>query len=246
MTTVEQLPGFRRRFKVRPAPGCVHAEVEDDFHCMSVTLNHDSITATAVTAQLHRAPWSTCPGAAANCESTFTGLALKAFPARGDKTSNCTHLYDLALLAAAHALDEDALVYDIFVSDPVAEVRQAAISRNGERVLAWSDSKFRILEPAELAGMQLLEMRAWIDALEPSRQEAARLLRWGSVIAHGRTIPLAQQSDARRMPPNCFTFQPQRAAVAQRIGLIRDFSDGRIQPLETHVAGASCAAATST
>ncbi|MBP6725484.1 MAG: DUF2889 domain-containing protein [Halioglobus sp.] len=246
ITAVEQLPGFRRRFKVTPAPGVVSAEVEDDFHCMSVTLNHDGITATSVKAQLQRAPWSTCPGAVASCESTFTGLALKAFPARGDKTSNCTHLYDLALLAAAHALDDAVLVYDIFVSDPVAEVRQAAIFRNGERVLTWSDRKFRILEPAELAGLQLLDMRAWIDALDPPRQEAARLLRWGSVIAHGRTIPLVEQSDARRMPPNCYSFQPERAAVAKRIGLIRDFSDGTIQPLETRGAGASCPTAANT
>jgi hypothetical protein len=199
--------------------------MEDDYHCMRVTLRHDNNTALSVQAEMIRAPWSTCPGAMQVCESTFTGLALAAFPGRGAKSSNCTHLFDLALLAAAHALDEDALTYDILVSDPVEDIRRAGIWRNGEPVLAWSDSNFRLLEPAEVAGVHLLDMRAWIDSLEPPRQEAARLLRWGSVVAHGGTIPIEQQSDARRMPPNCYTFQPERAPQARRIGAIRDFSD---------------------
>jgi hypothetical protein len=33
------------------------------------------------------------------------------------------------------------------------------------------------------------------------------------------------------MPANCYTFQPERAAVARRVGLLRDFSDGSEVPL---------------
>ena len=62
---------------------------------------------------------------------------------------------------------------------------------------------------------------------------AARLLRWGAILAHGRQIPLERQSDPRRMPPNCYTFQPQRLAQVQRIVAIRDFSRGGAQPLES-------------
>jgi len=228
----EHLPGYRRRFRLTPSPGRVCCALEDDYHCMSVIILHDNVTALSVKAEMVRAPWTTCPGAIDKCESTFTGIALVAFPTRGEKTSNCTHLFDLALLAAAHALDGEPLVYDIAVSDPVAGVRRAEIWRNGESVLAWSDSKMRLIEPAELAGMALLDMRLWIDSLDHPRQEAARLLRWGSMIAHGRTIPIEEQSDARRMPPNCYTFQPERAPQAKRIGAIRDFSDGRTQPLD--------------
>jgi len=77
----------------------------------------------------------------------------------------------------------------------------------------------------------LLALGDWIASLDEEDAELARLLRWANVIANGRQIPLAQQSDAQAMPPNCFSFQPARAAIAQRIGLIRDFSLGEATPL---------------
>jgi hypothetical protein len=228
---LEQLPGFRRRFRITPRPGLVLSEVEDDFHCMQVTLRHAGGVATAVEPFMIRAPWTTCPGAVEQLRQTFTGVALQAFPARADKSANCTHLFDLALLAAAHAFDGEPLVYDILVSDPVDGRRRAELRRNGSVVLGWAESGLRLLEPAELAGLGLDKMRPWIDSLDAPRQEAARLLRWGNMLANGRIIPLERQSDASRMPANCYTFQPQRAPEARRVGLIRDFSRGAAQPL---------------
>jgi len=178
-----------------------------------------------------RAPWSTCPGAVQQLEQTFTGVALDAVASRGDKQSNCTHLHDLAVLAAAHAFDAEPTVYDILVCDPVDGIRRAELRRNGTAVLNWTERAFRIVEPAELAGTALDKLRPWLDTLEPLQREAAVLLRWGNMLANGRTIPLERQSDASRMPPNCYTFQPERAAHARRIGAIRDFSTGAAQPL---------------
>ena len=63
-------------------------------------------------------------------------------------------------------------------------------------------------------------------------REAAKLLQWGAIIAHGRMIPLENQSDATRIPPNCYTFQPERAVHAKRVGRIIDFSASERQPLE--------------
>ncbi|MFP5306390.1 MAG: DUF2889 domain-containing protein, partial [Gammaproteobacteria bacterium] len=97
----------------------VRSEVEDDYHCMRVTVRHDGMAATAVEGEVLRAPWTTCPGAAEQLRQTFSGVALRDFAARGEKQANCTHLHDLATLAAAHALDSAPLVYDILVSDPV-------------------------------------------------------------------------------------------------------------------------------
>lgn len=199
---------------------------------MSVTVHHDGKTATSIEPVLMRAPWTTCPGAVAQLERSFTGIELAAFASRGEKQINCTHLHDLAVLAAAHAWDREPLSYDILISDPVEDRRRAELRRNGVPILGWTESGFRILEPEELAGVTLDRMRPWIDTLDPERQEAARLLRWGNMIANGRTIPLGKQSDATRMPPNCYTFQPHRAIVAKRVGLIRDFSDGSAEPLE--------------
>ncbi len=229
--SLEQRPGFRRRFRLTPGSGSVCCQVEDDYHCMSVVVRHDGATARAVEATMHRAPWTTCPGAERQLQETFTGVALADFPARGGKRANCTHLYDLALLAASHAHDREPLVYDILVSDPVDGVRQAALRRDGETLLGWAEAGMEIVRPPALAGRKLLDLQSWIGELEPPLQEAARLLRWGNLLANGRSIPLEQQSDATRMPPNCYTFQPQRREQARRVGEIRDFSRQGPEPL---------------
>jgi len=218
-------PGFWRRFRIAPAPGRVYGELEDDFHCMSVDIAHDGRVATAVHAGQSRAPWSTCPGAVEVCERTFTGIALAEFPARVRvKAANCTHLFDLAVLAAAHARDTAALQYDIRVADPVGGERSAVIYRDGEELLAWRDAGATVVAPAAIAGTRVKDLDAWIATLAPPLQEAAKLLRRASLIAHGRTIPMARQSDASRLPPVCYSFQPERAVVARRIGASRDFS----------------------
>lgn len=230
-TAIDELPGFRRRFRITPSAGQVSCELEDDFHCMAVVVHHDGEIATAVEPQMIRVPWTTCPGAVEQLRSTFTGVALAAFAERGEKTANCTHLFDLALLAAAHAFDTETLVFDILVADPQDGQRRVELRRDGQTLLGWTEAGFRIVEPAELAGMSIDKLRPWIESLDPQRQEAARLLRWGNMLANGRIIPLERQSDATRMPPNCYSFQPQRAAVAKRIGVIRDFSRGEGEPL---------------
>lgn len=232
--SVDQTPGFRRRFRITPADGRVLCEVEDDYHRMNVTVHHDGVIATRVQAELLRAPWTTCPGAPTQVEKTFSGIPLLAFPERGEKKANCTHLYDLAVLAAAHALDPQVLIYDILVSDPIEGHRSAELRRNNLVLLSWKELDGKIVEPSEMAGLTVWTLNPWIDSLDPELREAARVLRWGAVLAHGRLIPMEKQSDASRMPANCYTFQPARAAVAQRIVDIRDFSDGKTQPLQSN------------
>jgi hypothetical protein len=230
--TLDQSPGFRRRFRITPAAGWVRAEVEDDFHCMNVTIRHRDGVATAIEPVVVRAPWSTCPGAVAQLEQTFANVRLDEFATRGEKLTNCTHLHDLATLGAAHAFDPEALVYDVFVSDPVNDHREAQLRLNGVMLMRWILRGFRVVEPAELGGVTLDKLGRWISSLDPQLQEPARVFRWGTMIASGRTIPMEQQSDATRMPGNCYTFQPQQALRAKRIGEIRDFSQGTAQPLE--------------
>lgn len=233
LNSIDQLPGFRRRFRITPSSGRVLCEVEDDYHCMSVAVDHDGTIATRVHAELVRAPWTTCPGASAQIEKTFTGVPLLAFAERGEKKTNCTHLHDLALLAAAHALDKEATIYDILVSDPIEGQRSAELRRDGTAVLAWKELNGNIVEPAAMAGLTVWTLNPWIDSLSAEQREAARLLRWGAVLAHGRMIPMEKQSDASRMPANCYTFQPARGVEARRIVDVRDFSSGTVQPLES-------------
>jgi hypothetical protein len=231
---LEELPGFRRRFRITPSGDRVQTEVEDDFHCMSVIVHHDGAIATAIEPEMGRVPWTTCPGAVEQLQQTFTGVALKDFARRGEKQANCTHLHDLAILAAAHAFDPAPLVYDILVSDPVDGKRRAELRCDGVTMLGWTEAGFRLVEPAEAAGLAFDQLRTWTDSLDPKQQEAARLLRWANMLANGRIIPLEQQSDATKMPPGCYTFQPQRASQAKRVGVIRDFSNGASEPLGEH------------
>ena len=78
----------------------------------------------------------------------------------------------------------------------------------------------------------MFKLRGWIDGLAGVEQEAARLLQWGTIIAHGRAYGIDRISDASKMPPNCYTFQPDNKAVAKRVGAVFDFSQGRISPLD--------------
>jgi hypothetical protein len=231
---IDNLPGYRRRLRVTPSSGRVLAELEDDYHRMAVRVHHDGHAATAVHPVMDRAPWSTCPGAVAVLEQTFLGVALENFASRGDKRANCTHLHDLAVLAAAHAFDTAPTVFDILVSDPVAGRSEAELRRDGITVLDWSVVKGRIIAPAPVAGLDLDNMRNWIESLDPDTQEAARLLRWGTMVAHGRTLPAGWATGTGNMASRsrCFTFQPHKAGEAKHVGAIRDFSRGTARPLD--------------
>lgn len=229
---LDQRPGYRRRIRIEPAAGRISAALEDDYHCMSVVLDHADGVIAKVTPEMARWPWTTCPGARLKLQQTFTGCALADAASRGEKSTNCTHLHDLALLAAAHAGDAQPTTYDIVTSDPVTGRSETELRVNGAPMLRWVIENFKIVEPQDIAGLTLLQLSKWIASLPAPQQEQARVLRWGSIIAHGRAIPLQQQSDAHKYPANCHTFQPENAAHAKRIGEIRDFTPGGPQPLE--------------
>jgi hypothetical protein len=224
-------PGFRRRIVVAARPGAVAAMLEDDIHCLAVTLRHAAGRVTRIEPLFARAPWTTCPGAMARLRETFEGQPLHAVTARRDKQANCTHLHDMAVLAAAHAAALGTVQYDILATDPVDGARRLELRRDGALLLAWEERGGVLAAPAAIAGRTLLTLRDWIAGLPAGEREPARLLQWASLVAHGRTMPLEAQSDATAMPPNCYTFQPERAVHAVRNGARRDFSDGSAVPL---------------
>ena len=225
-------PGFRRRVQVWARPGAVAALLEDDIHCLAVILRHDGERVMAIEPTFSRAPWSTCPGATAKLVETFAGLPLSEVTARRDKKQNCTHLHDMAVLAAAHADGSGDFVYDIVATDPQAGRRSLELRRDGALLHAWTEHNGVLTAPPEIAGQTLLSLRDWIAGLTGVEQEAARLLQWSSIVAMGRTMPMEQQSDATAMPPNCYTFQPERAVSARQLGIRRDFSEGNDAPLD--------------
>lgn len=232
MSRASDLPGYRRRIRIEAREGVALAMLEDDIHGLAVTLRHDGRTVTSVEPLVDRMPWTTCPGAAAKLIETFTGVPLAEVTSRREKKANCTHLHDLAVFAAAHAGERGGLVYDVFVSDPIDGERVLELRRDGAPVLEWVERDGRLVAPAAIAGQVLFTLRDWINALgSEAEREAARVLQWASMVAHGRTMPLEEQSDAAALPPNCYTFQTERAVHAVRNGERREFSDGSRVPL---------------
>jgi hypothetical protein len=232
MSRAADLPGYRRRIRIEAREAAVLAMLEDDIHALAVTLRHDGEMVTAVEPLVDRMPWTTCPGAQAKLVETFAGVPLAEVTARREKKANCTHLHDLAVLAAAHARTPGSLVYDVFASDPVAGERILELRRDGVSVLEWTERDGVLVAPAAIAGQILFTLRDWINALEDEAvREAARVLQWASMVAHGRTMPIDEQSNAAALPANCYTLQPERAVQAVRNGKRFDFSDGSRVPL---------------
>ncbi|WP_414900226.1 DUF2889 domain-containing protein [Sphingomonas flavalba] len=225
-------PGFRRRILVLPARGQVTAELEDDYHRMTVTLSHAEGIVVSVAAEMQRWPWTTCPGAVAQLSRTFVGRALSAVAGAGKKNRNCTHLYDLTLLAARHAADVGHAAYDVTVLDPVDGVAQATLRLNGRELLRWSLARDLFVDAA-MQGRRLGELRDWIATLDSGTAEAARILRWATMMSRGRRIEIPERaSDSKLRSGVCYTFQPDVARHAlHTIGTIVGFAELGTEPL---------------
>ncbi len=206
-------PGYRRRILIEPGTGVVRAELEDDYHRMVVTLIHENGVVTKVASEMKRSPWTMCPGAMHQLEATFTGVPLAGFAKRGEKTSNCTHLHDLALFAAAHADETAPVAYDILITDAVAGMREASVARNGKPLLHWvlqgEPGREAFTAPAELAGLPMDRLNEFIATQDRPSAEAIRILRWASMVAQGRPLEMPAGMSATAFPSgSCYNFQP--------------------------------------
>lgn len=228
---IDDQPGYRRRIMIDAAEGVSWAMLEDDFHSMAVTLHHDGRKVLSLEPVMERAPWTTCPGAVAQLCRTFAGVTLAEVNARREKRSNCTHLHDLAVLAAAHARDRGTFVYDVLVSDPVEGRRRLELRRDGAVVFQWVEQDRLLVEPLDLAGLSLATLRDWIASLPEEKREAARVLQWAAMVGRGRAIMGEMTSRKVDRPADCYAAQPERVEEARRIGEWIDFSSGDTRPL---------------
>ena len=226
-------PAFCRRVLIEPMPGCVIAELEDDWHRMVVTVRHDGRVASTVEGEMIRWPWTTCRGAIPRLAETFGGVALADFARRGEKTTNCTHLHDLAVFAAGHAHGTGPVAYDVAVTDPPEGQRSARVLRNGAKAMEWTLTGSDLLAPDELAGQTLFSLNDWIARLDPAGKETARILRWAAILAFGRAMDMPEGMSATAFAGGaCFTFQPGVAEEAvRRPDVPRDFSQTDTSPM---------------
>jgi len=215
---------YRRVLRLLGAEGRVVADMEDDFHRFRVTLAHDGARVVRVEAEAFRFPWSECAGAVGVLRG-LEGIPLSARPRaasqHADPRANCTHLFDLAALAVAHAAERRASRrYDIEIPDRRDGRTRARLARDGAPLLDWELDGTDLVSPPPYAGRTLRggAFLLWAErSLDPDAAEAALALRRTCFISMGRARDLDAADDAgvylAWAPGSCHTMT---AGVADR------------------------------
>lgn len=227
-------PGFWRRIEVCPSKNVVVAGVEDDAHRFRLRLAHDGETITGAEAHTDRFPYTTCPGAGAFLVEQVIGMRLDAIAQR-DPRLHCTHLFELALLAAAHAGDPSAKRFDLQVADRLAGRMRARLLENGALALEWLLEGTCIQAPNEWRGRDLRELSRWKRDLPSDVAARASMLRRAVQIAGVRTAPMVQRATDRGVSRlgACYTYQSSRVGDALQSSTERvDFSGASEGPLQ--------------
>lgn len=229
------LPLFRRSIRLHAKAGAgdalrVRAALEDDFHHFRVELRSLGGVVSAITAQAPRHPYSLCPSAAQSLQ-LLVGTALTrqahALGKAVDPREQCTHLLDLAGLAAAVAArGVRERRYDIEVPLRQGGRTQAWLARDGVPLLCWDVLELAVTGPDPYTGFDLRQgMARWALAHLPEDEaEAALVLRRCAAISMGKGKPLDAQRHANATG-RCYAQQPERAPLALRqVGSTWDFT----------------------
>jgi hypothetical protein len=235
---------YRRRIRVENYPQRVVAELEDVTHAFRLTLHHDGRVVNDVTAQPIRYPFDTCPGAVDRLRPLL-GMPLAADARSLRETlqpgQNCTHLYDLALLAIAHAArTERQRLFDIAVPDERENGALLELNRDGATVHQWLVQNHRIVEPVELAGNPMMQgFFQWASkAFSEDLLESALVLQRGYFVAQVRRSDYmhagGRPAAADNMPDGaCYTYNsPVVHTAVHTYGMARDFSASAEQLLK--------------
>lgn len=224
---------FRRRLHWRAMQGHVEVALEDSNHGFRLRLTHDAQRITQLSAEPLRFPFTTCPEAVASVQ-VLVGLELTAVTeqrAALPQATNCTHLIDMALLAAAHAADTGTeRLYDIAVADERDGVTHARITCGEHIVHDWTIRAHLIETPSALAGRPAMRgFYAWVaQELHGLSREAAQALQRGYFVAQSRrwnTRPIEEHPASTDGISNgaCYSYHTGAVERAFRIhGSVRD------------------------
>jgi hypothetical protein len=228
---------YRRRIRLETvAPGVVAAELEDDYHHFACTLEHDATQVTACRGEAIRYPWGTCPGAT-GLVAQLVGMPLApssiAVGGHAEVAEQCTHLFDLAGLAVAHAWSgRERRLYAMDVPERSGTITRPRLTRDGAPLLEWTVDGDTITEPVPFAGRSLRGgFMPWAEqTLGPDTAEAAIALRRATMISWGRAVRLDDVASAADLGPvlqgRCHTFSEAHVHDATRmVGSTLDFTD---------------------
>ncbi len=232
-------PGLWRRIVLQPGRDghsrWIGGALEDDMHRFHMRFDHADGRIVAVKAEALRHPWSACPGAAPHIAGELPGALLTEVAAR-DPALHCTHLYDLAVVMAAHAGDAKPTRFDMRVADRVDDRTTAVLERNGVERMRWQLDSTAIAG-GTFAGRDLRQLSKWKRELPAEEAELATILRRAVFVSGGRQfMPVSDRaSDQGSFRAGvCFNYQPEQAAHSVRRKDWRtDFSESGVEPLGT-------------
>jgi hypothetical protein len=232
---------WRRRIRLVADGDRVRGELADDFHHFAVELRHDGQRVVGVRGEDVRVPWTTCPGSVAAVQQVV-GLPLSSTlheSARAvDLRSQCTHLFDLASLAIAHArrqVEGGAVqrIYDAMVPDRREGAVDATLARDGSPLMRWRVEGVAIIaaEPPAFSGRKLAGAAFHLFTqreLSADDAEAASVFRRALFIGLGRQYDFERieraETFAAVVGSACHTFSAERVGEARRVhGSVRDF-----------------------
>lgn len=233
---------YRRRIRLQGSPGKVIAELEDCNHGFRSVLHHDGSSVTAIEPEALRTPLTTCDGALAPLHA-LVGTPLtrssRDIAAAVDPKQQCTHLYDLTVLAIHHALrGEEDRQYDIAIPDEDNHPTDATASLNGRVLLRWTIENWLLLNEGELQGKSLGRgFSKWASALyQGDEREAAFALQKGYFVSNARRYDMSKLEGTPVTDSNgiaCYSYSPEQMGQAvRRYHSTRDFTDCEEQLLK--------------
>jgi len=229
---------YHRKIRLVAHGTRITGDLVDDPHHFRVHLEHDGQHVTALRSEAIRYPWTPCPEAARPLQE-LVGMPLSphctAVGERSQAVGQCTHLFDLAGLAVAHAAaGRTRRVYHCVVDGDRGEVARATLHRDGELLFDWEvrggmeNTTLHGAPPFD--GIRLTGgFMAWAQqSLDPELAEAAIVLRRACMIGGVRFYDLDDVTMAPEMGDlngRCFTYSRGNVERAYRVrDTRRDFS----------------------
>lgn len=228
---------FRRRIRLSGSPGALLGELEDCSHGFRVTVLHDGQRITDVRGEGLRIPLNTCAGAVEPIKA-LVGIAIDTDPAQVNAQvnprANCTHLYDLSVLAIAHcARGNSVRQYDVVIPDETDAPTDACVYIDDRLALQWGLWQWDIKYPEQFVGKPMHRGFAqWVNAtLKGEEKEAAFILQKGYLVAQARRYDMDRTAGDRAihdtaMQGVCYSYSPGVVEHAYRLKrTVRDFTD---------------------
>lgn len=131
---------YRRRIQSVSKDNTIQVLLEDDPHCYHVTLEIENRLVRDASSKSIRTPWNLCP-AAGRSLTALIGMEVSAnldhLQKQVDRSQQCTHMLDAALLGMSHAArDITSRQYDIRIESFPSKLEQHARLRRYDKQCA--------------------------------------------------------------------------------------------------------------